>query len=439
MKKPIASLFSAGPAAAWDVLIAFIATAAAIIVPAHVVAGAVLVPRFATYDAVFTVLFLADLLLRWGPAGEAAGFRRTSLRATDLLAALPLELLTGFAPFSLLRLLKLVRVAGLMGRWRYDNLHLWNLLRLVYFVYWLVLGVHWLSCGWFTLRDIPAGEDGLAMYVKALHVTVSLVSTIGYADNYPVNTAERLYAIMAMITGVGTYGYVIGSAATILANIDPSRSGYSERMEKLSAFMNYRGIPLQLQRRVRDYHRYVWEHRLGYDENELLGGLPPSLKADVVLYLKREVIQNVPMFARVGEELLTEIALAMRPVVFMSGDTIFHEGDRAGEMYFISGGQVEVLARDGSRIAALGKGDAFGEMALVLDRPRNATVRALSYCDLYQLDRRIFDEILTRHPEFTEYLQELVDRRDADNRARAKEVVIPGHPLRTEDRTEAPR
>jgi voltage-gated potassium channel len=439
MKKSIVSLFAAGPTAAWDVMIAFIATAAAILVPAHVVAGTALVPRFATYDAVLTLLFLADLALRWGPAGEEAGFRRTTLRAADLLSALPLELVTGFTPLSLLRLLKLVRVAGILGRWRYDNLHLWNLLRLVYFVYWLVLGVHWLSCGWFTLRDIPAAEDPLALYVKALHVTVSLVSTIGYADNYPGSTAERLYAIMAMITGVGTYGYVIGSAATILANIDPSRAGYSERMEKLSGFMNYRGIPLELQRRVRDYHRYVWEHRLGYDEAELVGGLPPSLKSEVVLYLKREVIQNVPMFARVGEELLTEIALAMRPVVFMSGDTVFHEGDHGRAMYFISIGRVEVLARDGSTLAVLGKGDAFGEMALVLDRPRNATVRAMTYCDLYQLDKGIFDEILARHPEFSQYLQELVDKRDADNRAREREVIIPGHPLRTEDRSDAPR
>ena len=439
MKKPFTSLLASAPSPAWDLVVVITATAAAVIVPAHVMVGRALVPLFGTYDALLTVLFAADLALRWRGREGAGGAGLTALRAADVLAALPLELLTGFAPLALFRLLKLVRVAGIMARWRFDNLHLWNLLRLVYFVYWLVLGVHWLSCGWFTLRDIPPGEDPLALYVKALHVTVSLVSTIGYADNYPANTAERLYAIMAMITGVGTYGYVIGSAATILANIDPSRAGYSERMEKLSAFMNYRGIPVQLQRRVRDYHKYVWEHRLGYDENELLGGLPPSLKSEVVLYLKREVIQNVPMFARVGEELLTEIALAMRPVVFMSGDTIFHEGDHGQAMYFISMGRVEVLARDGSSFAVLGKGDAFGEMALVLDRPRNATVRAMTYCDLYQLDKGIFGEILTRHPEFSDYLQELVDKRDADNRARAKEVVIPSHPLRTEDRTDAPR
>jgi len=398
---------SRGPSTPWNIFIAVAATLGAIIIPAHVVGSRDLVPRFLWYDILLNIIFLADLVVRLQHRGRRSGIPGWVLYGADILAVLPLHLLTGIGGLALFRLLKLTRVAELLVEWRHHNLQRWNVLRLVYFIYWMGLCVHWLACGWLELRGVAPGTDVWTGYVRSLYWCVSTLTTIGYADNMPSTNPEIIYSIMVMIFGVATYGYVIGNAANILVNIDPARAGYFTHMEKLSSFMTYRGIPPELQRRVRDYHRYVWDNRLGYDEESIMTGLPPALMTEVMMFLKRDVIQNVPFFATASEQLLKDVALVMHPAVYMPGDLVFKKGDVGRAMYFISKGEIEVLDGNGARIALLGKGDAFGEMALVLDKPRGATIRTAGYCDLYRLDKKDFDDILRRYPEFAVHVRQL--------------------------------
>ncbi len=108
----------------------------------------------------------------------------------------------------------------------------------------------------------------------------------------------------------------------------------------------------------------------------------------------------MPLFLGAGDAFIREIALEMHSVVFTPGDFILRAGEPGGDMYFINRGRVEVLGPDGRTIYdVLGDGDYFGEIALVLHQPRTASVRALDYCDLYQLDKAMFDRVLTHFPD----------------------------------------
>ncbi|MGH2724265.1 MAG: cyclic nucleotide-binding domain-containing protein [Actinomycetota bacterium] len=75
------------------------------------------------------------------------------------------------------------------------------------------------------------------------------------------------------------------------------------------------------------------------------------------------------------------------------GQAIIERGEVGDAFYAIGGGQVEVLDR-GRRIATLGPGDYFGEVALLLDVPRTATVRALTPVRAFRLDREGFDRLI---------------------------------------------
>jgi voltage-gated potassium channel len=251
------------------------------------------------------------------------------------------------------------------------------------------------------------------VYLHALYWCVATLTTVGYGDITPVTNAEIFYAMLVMVLGVAMYGYLIGHIANILANINPARARYQESMQKLTAFMSYRGIPDRLRRRIRDYHTYIWGQRLGYDESTILDGLPPSLLTEVSLFLKRDIIHKVPFFKEANDDLIREIALEMRPLVFMPGDIVFREGDQGKGMYFISRGRLEVLSGDGKQVlAVLSDGDIFGETALLRGQPRNASVRAVGYCDLYTLDKHSFDRILTDYPEFAAHLEAMTRVRE---------------------------
>lgn len=79
--------------------------------------------------------------------------------------------------------------------------------------------------------------------------------------------------------------------------------------------------------------------------------------------------------------------------VFYKGENIIEQGDEGIRAYYIENGRVEVLVKENEhqlKIVELGPGDIFGEMALINDEPRSATVRALDDCTVTIISR---DEI----------------------------------------------
>ncbi len=91
------------------------------------------------------------------------------------------------------------------------------------------------------------------------------------------------------------------------------------------------------------------------------------------------------------------------------------EGESGDCLYQLLAGQVEVLKAVGAgrqvSVRQLGPGEHFGEMTLLLDQPRSATVRALEECRLLQLNRQALAPLLEAQPELLEQLAEQVNRR----------------------------
>lgn len=84
---------------------------------------------------------------------------------------------------------------------------------------------------------------------------------------------------------------------------------------------------------------------------------------------------------------------------FEAGAVVFEQGDVGDRMYVIRKGQVEVL-RDGVALAMLGPGEYFGEMALLSNLPRNATVRTTQPADVLAIAKGDFAKLLATFPEF---------------------------------------
>jgi voltage-gated potassium channel len=249
-------------------------------------------------------------------------------------------------------------------------------------------------------------------YLRALYWTITTLATVGYGDITPVNAAQMLYAIMAMLFGVGLYGYGIGNVAHMLANIDQAQAHYHASLDRLSNFLRYRKIPVELQRQIFEYYSFLWERNLGYDEAVILSELPEVLRIEIAMAMKREFIEKVPFFHGASPQLVREIAVELRPVLFRPGDDIFRAGEIGRHIYFISKGTVDVIAADGHTVVAtLTDGAFFGELALLLQRPRSATVRAVDYCDLYSLDKATFEIIVSCFPDFAAHIKEEAERR----------------------------
>ena len=98
---------------------------------------------------------------------------------------------------------------------------------------------------------------------------------------------------------------------------------------------------------------------------------------------------------------LDELLIHLRMIRTQKGFQIIRQGDSWDSFYVILSGRVSVKMRKGSktiRMGDLGKGEFFGEMALLTQQPRNATITSEEVSELLVLRKAEFDNILMKHP-----------------------------------------
>jgi MFS family permease len=108
------------------------------------------------------------------------------------------------------------------------------------------------------------------------------------------------------------------------------------------------------------------------------------------------LLRSIPIFAALPAPVLERLASAAAPTTFGRGEVVFSRGDAGDRFYAIESGRVGVELPDGDT-RELGTGDFFGEIALLRDVPRTATVRALVAARLYALERDEFIAAVTGH------------------------------------------
>jgi NADH dehydrogenase len=115
-------------------------------------------------------------------------------------------------------------------------------------------------------------------------------------------------------------------------------------------------------------------------------------------------------------EVRTAIEGGINKQHFEAGEVVFYQGDVGDKVYIIEAGECEVLqAHEGvqSCIATLGAGDYFGEMAVLSDASRNATIRARTRMDVLIVSKGDFDLLKTSVPAFGQVFSDLAMRRSA--------------------------
>ncbi|MEQ9814998.1 MAG: cation:proton antiporter [Azospirillaceae bacterium] len=122
-----------------------------------------------------------------------------------------------------------------------------------------------------------------------------------------------------------------------------------------------------------------------------------------------ELVRRFPLFEALAEPDIREISRLLRPRLTVPGERIITRGERGDFMAFISSGAVEV-SRDDHRYR-LGRGDFFGEIAILTGRRRQAHVDAIAYSQLLILQGRDFRRFAKTHPEARQKIREAAGER----------------------------
>ena len=125
---------------------------------------------------------------------------------------------------------------------------------------------------------------------------------------------------------------------------------------------------------------------------------------------KVELLKAIPLFSGLGGRELDRIAQLMDEVDVASGTVLMRQGQQGHEMFIVVSGRFSI-ERDGHPIAECGPGDSLGEMALLSEGPRTATVTAVEPARLLVVGHREFHGLMAVSPEIrTHILETLVTR-----------------------------
>jgi glucose-6-phosphate 1-dehydrogenase len=127
--------------------------------------------------------------------------------------------------------------------------------------------------------------------------------------------------------------------------------------------------------------------------------------------VNRDILARIPLFQAADPVCLHQLAMMLEPRFFEPGEEIIKQGDTGREMFFIARGQVEASDPDGKILGNMADGEHFGELSLLLSVPRGATVKAVTPCDLFVLEKHEFERVMLDHPDFASTLKDQVRKR----------------------------
>jgi CPA1 family monovalent cation:H+ antiporter len=136
----------------------------------------------------------------------------------------------------------------------------------------------------------------------------------------------------------------------------------------------------------------------------------------------RGLIVRLELFADLDSQQLESVLKLLRPRFTVPKELIVRKGEPGDSMFFIASGAVEVVLPDSS--IPLTRGNVFGEMALLTGAPRQADVRALTFCRLLVLRKNDFDRFMRENRGVRLKIRQIAEARESANRPDAAEATL---------------
>lgn len=142
-----------------------------------------------------------------------------------------------------------------------------------------------------------------------------------------------------------------------------------------------------------------------------------------------DLLRRIPMFAKVEAPKLKLLAFASERVTFEAGQELFHQGDMSDAAYIIIDGTADVILDTGAgrvTVASLGRNELVGEIGIICDVPRTATVQASSRLVTLKVSKDLLLRMITDFPAMAiEIMRSLAHRLEHTN-AQLRDALASG-------------
>jgi len=325
---------------------------------------------FFNFEVFSVAIFTVEYILRvWSSTEDKANnyshpvigrikYIFSPMAIIDLIAFIPFYLSTFFAID--LRLLRIFRLLRLLKLTRYSPalIIIWAVIRnqsraLTAAIFIMLIALLFTSSIIFLFEN-EVQPEVFASVPHSMWWSLATLTTVGYGDVVPITVGGKIFGAITMILAIGMLALPTGVIAT----------GFANEIRK---------------------HEFIVTWRL---------------------------IAKVPLFSNLDAAQIADIAGLLIPLVVPPRHAVVRLGEQAESMFFIISGEVEVEIMP--KPVKLREGDFFGEMGILRNSVRMADVVSLSDCQLLELTKENFHELIVNHPDIGNQVQSVMESRMAD-------------------------
>ena len=276
------------------------------------------------------------------------------------------------------------------------------------------------------------------------------MATVGYGDITPIASVEKVIDIFLIFIGITLFGLLMGLMAQAVSNSSVREARISQRRQLVQDFIKSRHLPKEIADQVVRFYLFRATKEIAIEEKEIIGGLPKSLRDQVIEVLYIDLVMKFEFFANAlakHPSFLSSVIQNLKRELYIPGDDIVRQGEIGRAMYFISEGRCEIRVNHASQIdlsdrsshnmrltnkeneaeredkltskwgpliegqgCYLEEGCSFGCYTCLLEEPRAATVLATLYSEVFCLSRSDLEKIIEEWPGLAEEFEAFIEQ-----------------------------
>ncbi|XP_026110633.1 cyclic nucleotide-gated cation channel beta-3-like isoform X2 [Carassius auratus] len=386
------------------------------------------VPLWFTLDIIADIIYVIDMIvfqprLQFCKGGDIIydrvvikkKYRESSRFQNDVISVLPSDLL--YFPFgfkSVFRLNRLMkseaffefsdRLEGIMTK-----AYIWRVIRTIGYLMFIL---HLNACLYYVASDyqgigktkwVYSGEG--SAYLRCFFYAEKSLLMIAELP-FPETMFGQIFQMTNYFFGALFLSIILGQMRDVIGAATAGQTYFRASMDGCVAYMVTNRIPKLVQTRVRTWYNYTWDSQGMLDESELLEQMPLVMRTAIAVDINLATFQKIDLFKGCDNQMLVDMLLRLKSIVYLPGDFVCKKGDIGKEMYIIKAGEVQVIGGPDNKIVfvTLKAGCVFGEISLLQSSAnggnrRTANVAAHGFANLFVLDKKDLNDILIHYPE----------------------------------------